>query len=195
MSSRIIRGDDRTNRIKVTAPSEGGLGASALLPDNHVLNVEKAAFEQGYNEGERVGKQMGERIVDAVVKRYDRGIQGIVQAHRDLVEAMEKQTVQLALEISRKIVQREVSIDQDFLCALASVAIKRVQGHGSIVLRVSPDDYVRASGCTAKSNPAVTVQEDSTLDRGDFVLDTAQTHLDGRISSQIEAIGRALLDV
>ena len=32
------------------------------------------------------------------------------------------------------------------------------------------------------------------IERGDFVVDTAQTHLDGRVSSQVETIGRVLFD-
>src|SRR5687767_10392020 len=99
MSSRIIRGDDRTSRIKVSTPSDGGMAAAALLPQDHIMNVEKQAFEQGYREGERVGKQMGERMVEAVVKRYDRSIQNITESHRALVDAMERQTVKFALEI------------------------------------------------------------------------------------------------
>ena len=194
MSSRIIRGDDRINRIKVSAPPEGAMAAAALLPQDHIMNVEKQAFEQGYKEGERIGKQMGERMVDAVVNRYDRSIQHIVQSHRGLVEAMEKQTVQFALEISKKIIQRELTLDEDLVSALAAVAIKRVRAHQSIILRVSSHDYERVRSFAAETSPSVAVKEDSTLERGDFMLDTAQTHLDGRISSQIEAIGRALFD-
>jgi flagellar assembly protein FliH len=193
MSSRIIRGDDRVQKMKITSPAEGGMAGANLLPKDHIMNVEKEAFEQGYREGERVGKQMGERMVEAVVKRYDRSIQEIAAAQRALLEAMEKQTVQLALEISKKVIQRELAMDADLVCALASVAIKRVHAHQAITLRVSGHDFERVRTCVASVNPAVSVKEDSALERGDFMLDTAQTHLDGRLSSQIETIGRALL--
>jgi flagellar assembly protein FliH len=194
MSSRIIRVDDRINRITVSSALENGTAAAtALLSDDHITKIEKEAFEHGYCAGERSGKQMGERMVDAVMKRYDRGIQDIVESHRTLIEAMEKQTVQLALAVSRKLIQREVNLDSDFVAALASVALKRVQSHQSIVLRVSPFDFERVRELTAESHRMFAVSPDPSLERGDFMLDTAQTHFDGRISSQIEAIGRALL--
>jgi flagellar biosynthesis/type III secretory pathway protein FliH len=43
-------------------------------------------------------------------------------------------------------------------------------------------------------NHAVTVKDDATLERGDFVVETGQTFLDGKVSSQIDTIGRALFD-
>ena len=191
MSSRIIRGDGRVQKLKVSTPGGGNiLGGS----QDHVMDVEKQAFEQGYAEGERIGKQMGEKMVETVVKRYDNGIAKLVEAHKTLVEAMEEQTVRLALEISRKIVQRELTMDPDLVAALASVALKRVLSHQSITLRVSRQDVEHVRAAVTAANPAISVKDDATLERGDFVVDTAQTHLDGRVASQIETIGRVLFD-
>ena len=192
MSSRIIRGDDRIKKLKVSTPNEPGI--DGLLGHDHVMQVEKQAFEQGYAEGERIGKQMGVKMVDTVVRRYDNSIVELAQAHRILLEQMEVQTVRMALEISRKIVQRELTMDPDLVSALATVALKRVQGQQSIALRVSRQDFDRVRNSVASANAAVAVKEDAALERGDFVVDTAQTHLDGRVSSQIETIGRALFD-
>lgn len=191
MSSRIIRGDGRLQKLKIS--SSGGtsiVGGS----EEHVMDVEKQAFEQGYAEGERIGKQMGEKMVETIVKRYETSIVQLAEAHKTLAGAVEQETVRLALEISRKIVQRELTMDTDIVAALASVALKRVSSHQSITLRVSRQDFGRVRVVIANVNPAITVKDDATLERGDFVIDTAQTHLDGRIGSQVEAISRALFD-
>ena len=158
------------------------------------MDVEKQAFEQGYAEGERIGKQMGEKMVEAIVKRYETSIVQLAEAHKTLAEAAEQETVRLALEISRKIVQRELTMDTDIVIALASVALKRVSSYQAITLRVSRQDFGRVRVAVANINPSITVKADATLERGDFVIDTAQTHLDGRIGSQIDAISRALFD-
>ena len=191
MSSRIIRGDTRMQKLKVSGgPETAVIGGS----QEHVMDVEKQAFEQGYAEGERIGKQMGEKMVETIVKRYDTSILNLAEAHKALMESVEEQTVRLALEISRKIVQRELTMDTDLVTALASVALKRVSSHQSITLRVSRQDFGRVRVAVANVNPAVTVKDDATLERGDFVIDTAQTHLDGRVGSQVNAISRALFD-
>ena len=191
MSSRIIRGDSRVQKLKVSSPGAVNVRGGS---QERVMDVEKQAFEQGYAEGERIGKQMGEKMVETVVKRYDNGIAQLAQTHKALVEAMEEQTVRLALAISRKIVQRELTMDPDIVQALASVALKRVLSHQSITLRVSRQDFEHVRAAVTAANPAITVKDDATLERGDFVVDTAQTHLDGRVASQIETIGRVLFD-
>ena len=191
MSSRIIRGDGRIKKLKVSIPGEGSIIGGS---QGHVMDVEKQAFEQGYAEGERIGKEMGEKMVETVVKRYENSIAQLAEDHKALVEAMEEHTVHLALEISRKIVQRELTMDQDIVAALAAVALKRVSNHQSITLRVSRQDFGRVRVAVGNVNPAVIIKDDATLERGDFVIDTAQTHIDGRVASQVDTIGRALFD-
>jgi flagellar assembly protein FliH len=187
MSSRIIRGDDRLNKLKISAPNTEGL-------HGHPAHIEKQAFDQGYQEGERIGKQMGEKMVETVVRRYDKSIAELAEAHKGLLEQMEAQTVHLAMEISRKVIQRELTVDKDLVSALAAVALKRVQGHQSVTLRVSRNDFERVRAGIAAVNPAIVVKDDASMERGDFVVDTGQTHLDGRVLSQIETLGRLMLD-
>ena len=191
MSSRIIRGDGRPHQSKVSVAR--GIPAAAAM-SNDLMDVEKQAFEQGYAEGERIGKQMGEAMLETICKRYEKSIGDLTAAHKQMAQAMEEQTVRLSLEIARKIVQRELTMDPDLVAALATVTLKRLSGHQTIALRVSRTDFERVSSAVAKVNPAVVVKEDPMLERGDFVIETGQTHLDGRLSNQIDTIGRALLE-
>jgi flagellar assembly protein FliH len=193
MSSRIIRGDSsRLQKLKISSTS--GVALNTAGAEDHIMDVEKQAFEQGYAEGERTGKQMGEAMVDTLCKRYEKSLAELAAAHKHMTQSMEEETVRLSLEIARRIVQRELTMDQDLVAALATVALKRLSGHQSITLKVSRLDFERVRAAIALVNAAVMVTEDPTLERGDFMIETSQTHLDGRISSQIETIGRALLD-
>ena len=194
MSSRIIRGDDRVRKQHIHGMSGTDFAMETPTTQERAMNVEKQAFEQGYQEGERIGKEMGERMVESAVKRYDRSISEMATAYKSVLVAMEVKTVQLALHISRKVIQREVTTDPDLVSALASVALRRVQSHNSITLRVSRHDYPRVSEVIADMNPAVIVKEDPGFERGDFIVDSSQTHLDGRIFNQVDTLGRALLE-
>jgi flagellar assembly protein FliH len=158
------------------------------------MDVEKQAFEQGYGEGERIGKQMGEAMVETICRRYEKSIAQLAAAHNQMVQDMEEHTVRLAVAIARKIVQRELTIDPDLIAALAAVALKRVAGHQSITISVSRHDVENVRAGIAAMNSAVTVKEDPGLERGDFLIETGQTNVDGRLNSQIDVIGRALFD-
>jgi flagellar assembly protein FliH len=191
MSSRIIRSDGRLQKSTISLTT-GRIGGAT--PEDHVMDVEKQAFEQGFAEGERIGKQMGEAVLETICKRYEKGLTDLAAAHKEMQQSMEEQTIRLSLEIARKIVQRELTMDQDLVSALAVVALKRLAGHQSIALRISRPDFVNVRSAITAVNPAVTVKEDPALERGDFVIETAQTHLDGRLSSQIDMIARTMLD-
>src|SRR3954466_12218796 len=84
MSSRIIRGDERSSRLKISASPAN----DTLMPGGHPAHIEKQAFEQGYQEGERIGKQMGEKMVETIVRRYDKSIAEIAEAQKKLIEQM-----------------------------------------------------------------------------------------------------------
>jgi len=158
------------------------------------MDVEKQAFEQGYSEGERMGKQMGEAMIESVCKRYEKSIADLATSHDNLVQQMEEQTVRLAVEIARKVVQRELAMDMDLIVALTAVALKRVAGHQTMMVRVNRHDFDRVRTALAQVNSAVVVKADPELERGDFMIETNQTHLDGRVRSQLDAIGRTLFD-
>jgi flagellar assembly protein FliH len=191
MSRRIIRGDGRVQNV---AGDSAGSSNLSTVSQDRIMSVEQQAFERGYSEGERTGKQMGETMIETICGRYEKSLADLAATHKKMVQAMEEQTVRLALEIARKIVQRELTMDPDLVAALAAVALKRVASHQSITLCVSRNDLERVRVAVANVNPAVTVKEDPALERGDFVIETGQTHLDGRASSQIDTIGRALFD-
>src|SRR5262245_34354148 len=191
MSSRIIRAG-KPQKLKVSPATGDVIGG--VMSEDHFMDVEKKAFEQGYAEGERIGKQMGEAMLETVCKRYEKGLTDLASAHRNMVQEMEEQTVRLAIEIARKIVQRELTMDPDLVVALTAVTLKRVSSHQSILLRVSRHDFERVRAAIANVNSAVTVKEDPGMERGDFVIETGQTQLDGRVSSQIDAISRTLFD-
>jgi len=188
MSSRIIRGDGRLQKLKISSSNQNAQAR------DQVMDVEKQAFEEGYAEGERIGKQMGEAKVEAIFRKYEKSLAELAVAHREMIQDMEEQTVRLALEVARKIIQRELALDPDIISALAAVALKRVSSHQAISLHVSHHDFEAVRTTVAGMNPAVTVKEDPALERGDFLIETGQTHLDGRVSSQIDAIGKALFD-
>ena len=191
MSFRIVRADDRRKKARISSPVEEVV---EVLGKDHAMGIEKQAYAEGYKEGERIGKEMGERMVNAAAQRYDRAVQEIASRHRSLRDSLESEAVELAMAVARRIVQREISVDPDLVAALVTVALKRVQGQSGLTARVSSHDFERVQAALNSSNSSLVVKEDPSLERGDFMLDTNQTHMDGRIASQIDTIGKALLD-
>jgi flagellar assembly protein FliH len=193
MSSRIIRGDDRIRKSDIRSIAFDVERNAALEHEELLRITQQQAYEKGFLDGDRVGRQAGELMVQTTASRYERAIAELIHAHEALQRSMETQTVELALEIARKVIQREVSTDPDLVSALALVALKRVQSHHAITLRVSRYDFARIHDAVTAVNGAVSIVEDSSLERGDFMMDTGSTHLDARLQTQVENLGRAML--
>ena len=191
MSSRIIRGDDYGKKTAIRSIAfELDPGSR---PEDQIHRAEKQAFDKGYREGERAGRQTGEQMIATTVKRYEQTAAELAKAYGEIVRAMETRTAELAIEIARKVIQREINSDPELVCALAVVAVRRVQSHQNITLRVSRYDFHGIQEAVGAVNTAVTVVEDASLERGDFMIDTSQTHVDGRVQSQMETLGEAIL--
>ena len=193
MSSRIIRGDDRVRRSDIRSIAFEMDRNDARAHEQELRNLEQQSYEKGYREGERVGKQTGERMIETTAKHYEQAVAEMAHAFEELQRSMETQTVELALEIARKIIQREVSTDPDLVSALALVALKRIQSPQGITIRVSRYDFNRVHDAVTAVNGSISVVEDSSLERGDFMMDTGSTHLDGRVQSEVDTLGRAML--
>jgi len=130
--------------------------------------------------------------MESAIQRYDRSVAELASAHAQLLRDMETRTVELALEISRRIIHRELSTDPEIVTALATIALRRVRSQQQIVLRVSPQDFARIRDIVADIHSSIQVEADSSLGTGDLMIDTAETQLDLRIDSQVDTLGRDL---
>src|SRR5512133_3449232 len=105
--------------------------------------------------------------------------------------------VELALDVARRLVGRELSTTPDAVIGVAERALRVAAGRGDVVLRVAPADLpsVReASGALARSieRGSLTVVEDSTLAVGEVVVESVGGRVDARVAAQLDAFRRAL---
>src|SRR5262245_32188131 len=88
--------------------------------------IEKEAYEKGFSEGERAGRETGEKMVEAVLKQYTQTLEDLKGLRRGLLTGSEREVVRLALEVAKKVVKREVCVDDELILALVKVALSRL---------------------------------------------------------------------
>ncbi|MEZ5284222.1 MAG: FliH/SctL family protein [Vicinamibacterales bacterium] len=103
--------------------------------------VERDAFMKGYAQGERAGAEAAAARGEAVVRRLTETVDELRKLKADLVQKTERQVVQLALAIARRITRREISLDAELIVAMARVALDRLGAVSSATIRLHPDDY------------------------------------------------------
>jgi flagellar assembly protein FliH len=103
-----------------------------------------------------------------------------------------EEIVDLALLVARELVQREVRVDRAALRAAIDDALAAVapeeEARARAIVRVSPHDL----DCWGDAPPAG-VAADPALGAGEFVIETPEAQIDGRLGPRLEAMRAALV--
>lgn len=167
-----------------------------------VSEIERGAYEKGFGEGQRAGAEMGEKMGEALLKQYSAGLDALNGLRKEIFATSEREVIRLALEIARKIIKREVAIDEELILTLVKVALGRVAGQTLMTVRVNPKDFhtierYRAAGIggdPGAPGESVRFVEDSLIARGGCVIETESGTIDARIEEQLREIERGFFE-
>ena len=165
-----------------------------------VSEIEKEAYEKGFAEGQKAGSEVGEKMAEATLQQYAASLNALNSLRSELFATSEREIIRLALEIARKIIKREVAIDEELILALVKVALARVADQALITVRVNPKDHHAierhhaATPETAALSESVKLVEDPLIARGGCIIETESGTIDARIEEQLREIERGFFD-
>jgi len=170
--------------------------SDAAEQESHLAALERDAFAKGYAQGERAGVEAGNRRGDAMVRRLGETLEELASLRQTLLQQSERQLVQLALAVARRIVRREIAADEELLMALARVALDKLGEAGQATIRLHPEDFARAAARGADRWEAahVTVVADAAVSRGGCLVESPFGFVDASIDAQFQELARVLLD-
>lgn len=118
-----------------------------------------------------------------------------LQAER-LAEQARSDALEIGFHVARRVLETELSTSPDALFALIRSALKRAGESRRISVRLHPEDAklvlaAISSDGLGTSAAAVEVAPDSSLDRGDCMVDTDFGKVDGRLRTRMEELHRA----
>jgi flagellar assembly protein FliH len=107
----------------------------------------------------------------------------------------ERELVRLALEIARKVVHREVTIDHEIVMTLARLGLSRAHTRVNATIHLHYDDleYVNSNRRRLNATQALELVQDRSVSRGGCLIHTEMGDVDARIEQQFEEIERAFL--
>jgi flagellar assembly protein FliH len=176
--------------------------ADALLRKAQLkaAEIEKEAYERGFNEGQKAGKEVGEKMVEALLKQYAQTLEELASLRKQVLSASEQEVVRLALEIARKVVKREVTIDEDIILALVKVAMNRLGEESVMTVRLNPRDVqsiLRSRNAADRGNvlnEAIKLVEDPLISRGGCLIETQSGIIDARVEEQFKEIEKGFFE-
>ena len=186
-------------RPRASAPPPPQAPAPAPMPDAPSMTsteraiIERDAFGQGYAQGERAGAEAAAARSEAVLQRLKQTVGELQALRAEMIHKTERQVVQLAIAMARRIVHREISLDPELLSAMARVALDRLGESATATIRLHPDDYAATAGSSHQADGVVRVVADPMVRRGGCMVHSEFGLIDVSADAQIQELATALL--
>lgn len=174
------------------------------LIEEECVRLHSKAQEDGYQEGYQSGLSEGTRAAhNQYIDYIDQASSIVKQAEDDRkkrIEQSEPYLVDLSIEIAKKIIQRELRLDEHTLLGMVTETLKLSSELKEITLCVHPDDYhllrsrIDELKTLISSQANLILLPDHSITSGGCMIRSSLGTLDARVDTQLEEIKVALLD-
>jgi flagellar assembly protein FliH len=178
-----------------TLLSEAQAQAEQIIADAQAraAEIERAACEKGLAQARAQIEGELSAGVEDLRAQMAATIERIAGLEAEIFTQAEKNLVHLALEIAKKIVRREVHVDQEIVLTLARVTLARLAQHVVARIHLHPEDYKFIAARADQLGNSVKLIEDAAIERGGCFIHTEIGDFDARLEHQFAEIERGLL--
>jgi len=166
-----------------------------------VEKIETAARLMGREVGREQGYQEGRAEVQRLVDNLQRIISAAIERRNLIIEEAETQVINLVLLIAKKVIKVISENQKNVVINNVVQALRKLKSRGEVVIRVNLADLELASAHIpdfmkmVQTETAISVLEDSSVDRGGCIIETDFGQIDARISSQLSEIEERILEL
>lgn len=162
--------------------------------DSNRMQIEKEAYQEGFEAGEKEGYESGKNEVDRLINKLHVMISGVAEKRQRIIDESESLIVDLILNIVRKVVRSITETQKETVVDTIMKALSKLKTSADVTLRVNFDDaaltteHMKQFLKKIEKAKSITVIEDSSVDRGGCIVETDYGSIDARISSQLREI-------
>jgi flagellar assembly protein FliH len=156
----------------------------------------RQAYETGLRTGEGTARKALESETRAAIDRLTATILDVAATRAEVMHRAETDLVRLAIEIARRVLHRELTVDPSALKALTTAALQKLQSQEIHRVRVHPgqEKMVRASLLESGRGDGIEVIADPSQPPGGILFDIGRGALDASVNTQLDEIVRGLTD-
>jgi flagellar assembly protein FliH len=132
---------------------------------------------------------------DQLREQFSAAIEQVSSLSSEIIAKTEKEMVELALEIAKKIVGREVTIDREVALTLVKISLAKLHNRTFAKVLLNPEDfaYIQSHLERADFHGSIELVEDRSISLGGCLIQTETGEIDARIESQFDEIAYGLL--
>ena len=147
-------------------------------------------------DGDAAARRELEAQVREAGQELARAVADVVAAREDALRRAEADIVRLSMEIARRIIHRELSVDPAALGGLIRAALEKLSAQQVQRVRIHPDQETLLRTCLQEigRDGDIEVLADPALPRGGAVFENSRGSLDASVDTQLKEIERGLTD-
>jgi len=186
-----------------------GLDASSPSPQSSAADEVREALSRefaarleqersaAFQEGSAAAQNSVKQELQSHYERLSRSIEELSVCRLRYRQETEREVVQLALEIARRILRRELAIDPEAILGLLRAGLESVSLREVLEVRVHTAyaDIVRKALQKMGAPDAISVLGDPHLEPGAVCVETRRGGFDASAETQIEEIQRGFADL
>ena len=164
--------------------------------ESRAATERREAFEAGRQQGEQEARAQ----LHPVLERLNASVIQVLGMRPDLRRRAERDVVQLALLIAKRVLHRQLSVDEEALTAIARVAFERLTRSESYRVTVNPQFAAAVTAALSgshRSSPGMSrvhIDPDPECAPGTLIIHSAEGTIDASIDTQLQEISRGLTD-
>ena len=176
-------------------PAIDELPVETLILENENSVLEKAMREKSLQEIRASVEAELNSEIGGLREELAATIDRVASLVNEITAKLETEAVALALEIAKKVVAREVGIDQEVVLSVTKNALSKLHSRCLASLHLHPDDlaFVQEHRNKLNFHGALELIEDASVTPGGCLIHTDTGDIDARIETQFDEITNGLL--
>jgi flagellar assembly protein FliH len=164
-------------------------GGAHLLTTAQIDALERQAKEEARQRGYEEGLAAGKAEVTARIERLTALAGEFAHPFQNLEQAVEDEIVELAIELARHLVGREIERDPALLhAAIADCLAALAANVRDVTLYFHPDDAALVRSGLPAAEQRFKVASDAALNRGDLRVTSSSSLVDGSVTARCREI-------
>jgi flagellar assembly protein FliH len=181
---------------KWNVPAIDGSSGQGYLTASRLEELQKQAYDEAFQQGHAEGLKAGEEEIGNRAARYDQLLRALATPFDQLDETVEKQLVELAITVVRKLFRREIKLDPTHIIGVVRDTVRLLPvASRNIQVRLHPDDatLIGQSLSKVEGERAWTIVEDPLIARGGCQVTTDNSQIDAQCETRLNAAISAML--
>lgn len=193
------------NQLELVVPppsADGSIDPASLLAEVKAKAEAdaQAAYEEGIRRGMTAGEERFQETVAGAAEMLQKTSSELSKAHQEFLKSLEPQVVKLALEVAKRILQREAHVTPEVVKSTARAALAQIMDQSRVTLKVNPADIeaIRKHHAALledfQSIEQLDILPDERVPQGGCVAETENYHIDACLESQLQTVLDRLLE-